>query len=146
MDQAKLTSEGRIRFLIDEANYTLRLGAQMTGGTFGPSNGISSAINPPITAFAGGGNFNAWQPFIMSEAGTAETLNMGAQDYLVGAKALVLPMESGSVTPGGGKSVVFGDGAFRISISGVKDEQKAVNLAIMQLRQEIQNIGETLSS
>jgi hypothetical protein len=69
---------------------------QLIGGLFG---GLFGKTAPKF--FADGGAFGAGDPFVMSE-NAPEYLNIGAGGYSIGSAAMVIPMQSGSVSRGGG--------------------------------------------
>lgn len=85
---------------IDDLN---RLNAMASGGSSGssvPAPSMWQTLNGggDIATFAGGGDFQAGQPFMMSEAGIPEFLNIGSDSFAMNAPALVYPLASGSVT------------------------------------------------
>lgn len=97
---------------IDDLNRLNAIASGSSGGSSVPAPSMWQTLNGggDIATFAGGGDFQAGQPFMMSEAGIPEFLNIGSDSFAMNAPALVYPLASGSVTNaggGGGKNITY---------------------------------------
>lgn len=97
---------------IDDLNRLNAMASGSSGGSSVPAPSMWQTLNGggDIATFAGGGDFQAGQPFMMSEAGIPEFLNIGSDSFAMNAPALVYPLQSGSVTNaggGGGKNITY---------------------------------------
>lgn len=108
--------------------------AGFLAGLFGAGNNIPG--------HAGGGGFEAGSPFEMSESGV-ESLSFGTGGgYVIPGRAMVMPLQSGTVDRNGGtsKSISIAPGAFPITISGVSDPERAAHLAVSEMYDKLQGI------
>jgi hypothetical protein len=115
---------------------------------------INDLTNPPsqtytsagqkkqVPVFAGGGGFNAGDPFVFNEPGSSgfEQVNIGSTSFGSNTAALVIPFGSGNVNPnsgGGGQSIVLQP---IFQISGASNPDQIVNLAVGKLQDMLEGV------
>ena len=108
---------------------------QQLGQTGAPQQGRAGGISQ----FANGGDFASGQPFIMSEGGAPENLNIGGGSSQINGAALVYPLQSGSVTPqGGNKQPISLTNNW--NISGNNNAEQIVSLAVGKMQDMLEGL------